>query len=104
MGVLAASEDTSENDWVTLVEAVVERWASYEYEDGFRLFPKPHWAKEMPSRIRKTPIVEYLRKAYANALAKINGVTLKILKRGNITKEETLEMFATPFVKDLFDL
>ena len=66
--------------------------------------------------------MEYLRKAYANDLAKvkncspkmsslekqshfqINGVTLKILKRGNITKEETLEMFATPFVKDLFDL
>ena len=71
--------------------------------------------------------MEYLRKAYADDLAKvkncfvhqkcllmksettnshfqINGVTLKILKRGNITKEETLELFATPFVKDFFDL
>ena len=79
----------------------------------------------MPSRIGKTPIVDYLRKAYADDLAKvnncstkmsslesettnshfqINGATLKILKRGNIKKEETLELFATPFVKDLFDL
>ena len=38
--VLAASEHTTENDWVTLVEAVVERWTSYEYEDGSHLLPR----------------------------------------------------------------
>ena len=39
---------------------------------------RPHWAKEMPSRIGTTPIVEYLRKAYADDLAKVKNRSPKM--------------------------
>ena len=38
--VLAASEQTPEKDWKTLVESVVGRWASYKYQDGSLILPR----------------------------------------------------------------
>ena len=38
--VLAASEQTPERDWKTLVESVVGQWASYKYQDGSLILPR----------------------------------------------------------------
>ena len=38
--VLAASEQTPEEEWRTLVETVVRKWASYKYQDGSSLLPR----------------------------------------------------------------
>ena len=38
--VLAASEQTADEDWKALVEAVVGHWASYKYQEGSLILPR----------------------------------------------------------------
>ena len=96
---------TPEDEWISFLQQLTDRWTSYRGPDGELLNVRPHWAKQWRKvKFRGNPAPLYLRYgAYKDRWPEFRAALASVCAAGGYEMADIRRMFSNPLVREVFD-
>ena len=96
--------NTSPQDWLSFMQQITDKWASYTDANGAKLNVRPHWAKQWQGlKFFGTPAEQYLPSvAYGDRLPEFRNGLESVSSAGGYTLSDLRSRFSNPLFDAMF--